>query len=66
MAEAMLQMRGAPLIATIHDELIAEVSVDEADDTLGAMLGIMRKAPSWAPGLPVDAAGFVVRRYQKG
>jgi DNA polymerase len=66
MAEAMLQMRGAPLIATIHDELISEVSVDEADDTLGAMLGIMRKAPSWAPGLPVDAAGFVVRRYQKG
>ena len=66
MTEAMLQMRGARLIATIHDELIAEIPEDEADDTLAAMLGTMRQPVPWAPGLPVDAAGFIVRRYQKG
>jgi DNA polymerase len=68
MVEAMLVLaRGkVPLIATIHDELIAEVSVDQADDTLDGMLLVMRQTPGWAKGLPVDAAGFIVQRYQKG
>jgi hypothetical protein len=30
------------------------------------MLGAMRAPPPWALGLPVNAAGFIVRRYQKG
>jgi DNA polymerase len=66
MVEAMLGLRGLPLIATIHDELIAEVAEDEAERTLDCMLTTMRRTPAWAAGLPVDAAGFVVRRYQKG
>jgi DNA polymerase len=66
MAEAMLQLTDLPLIATVHDELIAEVPVDEADPTLDRMLAVMRRTPVWAPGLPVDAAGFVTRRYSKG
>ena len=66
MVEAMLQLRDLPLIATIHDELIVEVPEDEADLALYRMLSTMRRTPSWAVGLPVDAAGFIVRRYQKG
>ena len=66
MVEAMLKLRDLPLIATIHDELIAEVPEDEADAVLARMLAAMRRTPSWAPGLPVDAAGFIVKRYQKG
>jgi DNA polymerase len=66
MVEAMLGLRGLPLIATIHDELIAEVPEDAADGVLDNMLTVMRQTPSWAAGLPVDAAGFIVRRYQKG
>jgi DNA polymerase len=66
MVEAMLGLQDLPLIATIHDELIAEVAEDEADRTLDCMLTTMRRTPAWAAGLPVDAAGFVVRRYQKG
>jgi DNA polymerase len=66
MVEAMLRLGDLPVIATIHDELIAEVPEAEADSTLDRMLGAMRETPSWAPGLPVDAAGFVVQRYQKG
>jgi len=66
MAEAMLQLRNLPLIATVHDELIAEVPRDDADQVLDRMLTVMRQTPSWAPGLPVDANGFVVSRYMKG
>jgi DNA polymerase len=66
MVEAMLRLGDLPFVATIHDELIAEVPEAEADSTLDRMLGAMRETPAWAPGLPVDAAGFVVQRYQKG
>jgi DNA polymerase len=66
MVEAMLRLAGVPLIATIHDELIAEVPAAAADATLDRMLGAMRAPPPWALGLPVNAAGFIVRRYQKG
>jgi DNA polymerase len=66
MVEAMLGLRDLPLIATIHDELIAETPEADADRVLGRMLAAMRVTPAWAAGMPVDAAGFVVRRYQKG
>jgi DNA polymerase len=66
MVEAMLRLVDLPLIATIHDELITEVPESEADGTLARMLAAMRQTPAWAPGLPIDAAGFVVSRYQKG
>ena len=66
MAEAMLHLAATPLIATVHDELIADVTEADAEPTLTHMLAVMRRTPSWAPGLPVDAAGFVVQRYQKG
>ena len=66
MVGAMLTLVQQPLIATIHDELIAEVPESEAEGTLDLMLKVMRRTPAWAPGLPINAAGFVVRRYQKG
>jgi DNA polymerase len=66
MADAMLALDGVPLIATIHDELVAEVPEPDAESTCARMLQVMRQTPSWAPGLPIDAAGFIVRRYTKG
>jgi DNA polymerase len=66
MVEAMLKLRGVPLVATIHDELIAEVVENRADGALAEMLFMMRTTPAWAPGLPVNAVGFIVKRYQKG
>ena len=66
MVDAMLTLDDEPMIATVHDELVAEVSAVAADATLARMLGTMRTPPLWAPGLPVDAAGFIVQRYQKG
>lgn len=66
MAESMLTLVDTPLIATIHDELIAEVPEDAAERTLDRMLEVMRRTPVWAKGLPMNAAGFIVQRYQKG
>ena len=66
MVEAMLGLKDLTLIATVHDELIAEVDEDDAEMVLDRMLKTMRQTPAWAPGLPVDANGFNVKRYQKG
>lgn len=65
MAEAMIGLQDLPLIATIHDELIAEVAAAEADSTLERMLQVMRQTPAWAGGLPMNAAGVVASRYHK-
>jgi DNA polymerase len=67
LADAMVTMdrAGVPLIATVHDELVAEVPTPKAPAALAWMLGVMRRPVPWAPGLPVDAAGFVGQRYRK-
>jgi DNA polymerase len=67
MADAMvtLHQRRVPLIATVHDELIAEVPETEAEDTYAVMKRVMCATPVWAPGLPMSADGFIARRYQK-
>ena len=66
MAEAMLGLADLPLVATIHDELVAEPRAADGDRVLDRMLDTMRRTPSWAPGLPMDAAGFLSERYVKG
>ena len=67
LAEAMITLHqtGVPLIATVHDELIAEVPEAEADQTFALMQTIMQTSPTWAPDLPMDAAGFIAVRYHK-
>jgi len=60
-----LHREGVPLVATVHDELIAEVPEDEADATYAAMQKVMRASPAWAVDLPMDAAGFIASRYRK-
>ena len=66
MAHAMIAIDPEyPLIGTIHDELIAEVSEVMADRALTDMLNVMTIPPSWAIGLPLDAEGRVADRYTK-
>lgn len=60
-----LYLDGLNFIGTVHDELIAEAPLEEAGDTLQAMLAVMRCAPDWARGLPVDAEGWTGERYRK-
>jgi DNA polymerase len=68
MADAMIELDawGTPLTGTVHDELIAEVPVDQADAVYRDMQQVMAQTPFWAQGLPMGAAGFVASRYQKG
>lgn len=67
LAGAMVELyhRGVPLVATVHDELIAEVPQIEAEHTFTLMQQVMRRTPDWAPGLPMDANGFIAQRYAK-
>lgn len=67
LADAMITLHqlGVPLIATVHDELIAEVPEAEADVCFDLMENVMQRSPSWAVDLPMDAAGFIAVRYHK-
>src|SRR5262249_12903137 len=67
LAEAMIELdiAGVPLIATVHDELVAEVPDADVDRTYDLMRDVMRRSPSWARDLPMDAAGFIASRYHK-
>lgn len=53
------------LILSVHDEVIGEVGYARADAALQTMLNVMRETPLWAPGLPVNAEGWVGPRYRK-
>lgn len=48
---------------TIHDEAVADVPKDRAD--LDTMAGIMAAPIEWAPGLPLNADGWVGEYFKK-
>lgn len=65
LAEAMLRLdkEGYKIVFHVHDEVILEVpkgfgSVQQVNE-------IMRQAIHWAPGLPMEAAGFETDYYKK-
>jgi DNA polymerase len=63
LANAMMKLHAAgfEIVMHVHDEVVAEVDGDRLDE----MLDIMREPIDWAPGLPLDAAGFVAEFYMK-
>ena len=62
-AEAMVRLdkAGFALVLHVHDETVAEVA--HASD-LERMINIMTTTPSWAPGVPLAAEGYVDTRYR--
>ena len=66
LAESMLALDwyGYPQLATVHDEIIMEVSWAESH-TLKIAETIMGKAIAWAPGLPLRGDGFETNYYMK-
>lgn len=64
LAEAMarLEVNGYRIVMHVHDEAVIEAPID-AD--LSDACQIMGRAPSWAPGLILNAAGYACAFYQK-
>jgi DNA polymerase len=61
LADALIRLDAAGyfIVAHVHDE-----AVSESKDIEG-ITAIMREAPAWAEGLPMDASGDTVLRYTK-
>ncbi len=58
-----LEAAGYPIVATVHDEAVAEVgeefgSIEEAGREMCVL-------PSWATGLPLAVEGWRAKRYKK-
>lgn len=62
MADALVRLdqRGLRPVGHVHDEILAETKDTEL------VKKTMIEQPIWAPGLPIDAAGFTTYRYMKG
>lgn len=56
---------GYRIVLPVHDELVAEVP-NEVRFSAEELSSIMSQPISWAPGLPLAAAGFESFRYRKG
>ena len=65
MAVAMmaLEMKGYPVILSVHDEIICEVP--DGHGTLDEMIDVMTRVPAWADGCPINAEGKEGKRYRK-
>ena len=61
--DAMLQLDD--VVLQVHDEIITCKQVDNPDDELSRMLGIMTQAPHWCKSIPLAAEGGYSTRYDK-
>lgn len=61
-----LDQENVPVVAHVHDEVIAEggVTVERMKELMGAGVG-NPLAPPWAEGLPLAAEGYYCARYRK-
>lgn len=61
-AMAAIEQAGFEIVFSVHDEFITEAALDKDNSELERL---MATPPSWAPDLPLAAAGFTSRRYKK-
>lgn len=58
-----LEQVGISTVMHVHDEVVLEVPKDTAD--LDAITRLMGDPIKWAPGLPLEADGFMTEYYKK-
>ena len=58
-------LRLGDLVLSVHDELVFEVPIDEAESRSKAIGVEINRRPSWALDLPVASSGGVAMRYGK-
>lgn len=58
-----MQLAGFDTVMHIHDEVVLDVPEEKAN--LKEVIKIMTEPITWAPGLPLDADGFVGSYYKK-
>lgn len=64
--EAMLSVSQAEqIVHHVYDEMILEIPEDRAELRLQQLIARLRRTPAWAPGLPLNAEGFVSPRWRK-
>lgn len=65
MAAAMLRLEdaGYPIIMSVHDELVCEVP--EGFGSVAEFEALMSAPPAWASTCPIDAEGWIGKRYRK-
>ena len=64
-AIAGLEERGHPVVAHIHDEVIAEVPLNRGD-LAQDVVQIVSRCPDWLTGCPVAVDTLITPRYRKG
>lgn len=67
LADSMLRVdaEGYKICMHVHDELVAEVPIDDAADDLACIEDIMGTEIPWAKGLPLNADGYITPFYKK-
>ena len=53
------------IVMHVHDEMIVEVSEEQAEDALAYMQECMGKPIYWAPGLLLRGDGYITKYYRK-
>lgn len=67
LAYSMLRLdgEGFDIVMHVHDESICEVPAKGAAEELDRMCEIMGEPVPWAPGLPLEADGYITPFYKK-
>jgi hypothetical protein len=59
-------MTEVALLGTVHDEAIGEIKEEHIfNGTLDSFNYQLCKMPAWADGLPLEAEGYIEKRYRK-
>lgn len=56
---------GLDIVLHVHDEVVIECGIDEAQNVADTALKILRTPPAWIPDIPLDAEATISQVYTK-